>query len=101
MLQAERQKGQRCEERHKFGLFPEQRERKEKSLVNRAVGVVVSHPLSMREALGSIPRLSIVLAAVSQSFFVNRLATGPRERSRSLASVNQTMRGMDWNLKNE
>ena len=27
-------------------------------LLNRAVGVVVSHPLSMREALGSIPRLS-------------------------------------------
>lgn len=29
-----------------------------------AVGVVVSRPLSMREALGSIPRLSIVLPSV-------------------------------------
>ena len=29
-----------------------------------AVGVVVSHPLSIREALGSIPRLSIVLPSV-------------------------------------
>ena len=30
----------------------------------RAVGVVVSHPLSMREALGSIPRLSILSASL-------------------------------------
>ena len=32
--------------------------------VNRAVGVVVSHPLSMREALGSIPRLSTFAATL-------------------------------------
>ena len=29
--------------------------------VNRAVGVVVSHPLSMREALGSILSVSVLL----------------------------------------
>ncbi len=32
--------------------------------VNGAHGVVVSHPLSMREALGSIPSVSIVSGAV-------------------------------------
>ena len=30
-------------------------------IISRAHGVVVSHPLSMREALGSIPSVSIVL----------------------------------------
>ena len=32
--------------------------------VHGAHGVVVSHPLSMREALGSIPSVSIFLASV-------------------------------------
>ena len=34
-------------------------EEKTLPIINRAHGVVVSHPLSMREALGSIPSVSI------------------------------------------
>ena len=33
----------------------------------RARGVVVSHPLSMREALGSIPSVSISLASLQRA----------------------------------
>ena len=48
--------------------------------ISRAVGVVVSHPLSMREALGSIPRLSTFAAALDSPRAM-RLA-GRREKTR-------------------
>ena len=35
------------------------------SFISRARGVVVSHPLSMREALGSIPSVSMLKAAAA------------------------------------
>jgi hypothetical protein len=43
---------------------------------DRAHGVVVSHPLSMREALGSIPSVSKFCLGISRVFFqISRLST--------------------------